>query len=348
MRVSVIVPVRNEAAHIRRTLLGLARQDFPAADFEILVVDGRSDDGTPDIVHELRAAIPNLHLFDNPRRLASAGRNVGVRHAGGKYVVIVDGHCRVRDRRLLRNLVEAFEATGADTLGRPQPLRCDDPTPFQRAVAAARTSWLGHNPDSDIYSAAARFVPADNVAVAYRRDVFDLMGEFDESFDACEDVEFNTRVRRAGLTCYFAPSVAVEYEPRATLRGLAYQMMRYGRGRARLARKHPGTVTAPSLVPSLWLVWLAVGGPAGLFSASLALAVLISVAAYLLILVAESARVGRAESGASVWRLPLVFAAIHIGFGWGYLCEAAAGVRSWPAGLVGRVLNVGLTLRARR
>jgi succinoglycan biosynthesis protein ExoA len=348
MRVSVIVPVRNEAAHIRRTLLGLARQDFPAADYEILVIDGRSDDGTADIVRELRADIPNLYLLDNPRRLASAGRNVGVRHAGGKYVVIVDGHCHVRDRRLLRNLVEAFEATGADTLGRPQPLRCDDPTPFQRAVAAARTSWLGHNPDSDIYSAAARFVPADNVAVAYRRDVFDLMGEFDESFDACEDVEFNTRVRRAGLTCYFAPAVAVEYEPRATLRGLAYQMMRYGRGRARLARKHPATVTAPSLVPSLWLLWLAAGGLVGLLSAHVALAVLTSLGAHLLVLVAESVRVRRAEPGVSIWRLPMVFAAIHTGFGWGYLCEAVAGVRSWPAMLMGRFLNVGLTLRVRR
>jgi succinoglycan biosynthesis protein ExoA len=336
MRVSVIVPVRNEAAHIRRTLLGLARQDFPAADFEVLVADGRSDDGTPDIVRELRAEIPNLHLLDNPRRLASAGRNVGVRHAGGKYVVIVDGHCHVGDRRLLRNLVEAFEATGADTLGRPQPLRCDDPTGFQRAVAAARTSWLGHNPDSDIYSAAARFVPADNVAVAYRRDVFDLMGEFDESFDACEDVEFNTRVRRAGLTCYFAPALAVEYEPRATLRGLAVQMVRYGRGRARLARKCPATVTAPSLVPGAWLLWLAAGSLAGLLSAHVAAAVLTSLAAYLFVLVAESVRVGRA--GASVWRLPVVFAAIHTGFGWGYLCEAAAGLSQWPAKAMRRML----------
>ena len=338
MRVSVIVPVRNEAAHVRRTLLGLARQDFPAADFEILVVDGRSDDGTPDVVRELQTDIPDLHLFDNPRRLASAGRNVGVAHAGGKYVVIVDGHCHVRDRRLLRNLVEAFEATGADTLGRPQPLRCDEPTPFQRAVATARTSWLGHNPDSDIYSDAARFVPADNVAVAYRRDVFDLMGGFDESFDACEDVEFNTRARRAGLTCYFAPSLAVEYEPRATLRGLAFQMMRYGRGRARLARKCPGTITAPSLVPAVWLSWLVAGGLVGLLSAHVALAVLTSLAAYLLVLVGESVRVGRAEPGLSAWRLPTVFAAIHAGFGWGYLCEAAAGVRSWPATAIRRML----------
>ncbi|MBO0700629.1 MAG: glycosyltransferase, partial [Zavarzinella sp.] len=198
-RVSVIVPVRNEAGHIRDILLDLAGQEFPAADFEILVIDGRSDDRTRAVVREVQLSVPNLHLFDNPKRLASAARNVGVRHAAGEFVVIVDGHCRIRDPHYLSRLVEAFKISGADTLGRPQPLRADDSTPFQRAVAAARRSWLGHNPNSAIFSDIAGFVPADNVAVAYRRDVFDQVGLFDESFDACEDVEFNTRVRRAGL-----------------------------------------------------------------------------------------------------------------------------------------------------
>jgi succinoglycan biosynthesis protein ExoA len=341
MRVSIIIPVRNEAPHLCRTLRRLADQDFPATDFEILVVDGRSDDGTPEIVGELRSTIPNLYLFDNPKRWASAGRNVGLRHAGGKYVVIVDGHCQVRDRQFLRNLVDAFEASGADTLGRPQPLKCDHPTPFQRAVAAARTSWLGHNPDSDIYSDEAKFVPADNVAVAYRRDVFDLMGEFDESFDACEDVEFNTRVRRAGLTCYFTPAVTVEYEPRGTLGGLFYQMARYGRGRARLARKCPATVTMPSLVPPACLVMLMLGGLAGLAWWPLGLAAIASLAVYLFVVLAESLRLGRASAPMS--RLPVAFAAIHVGFGWGYLRELAAGLGQWPAIAIRRMIAITAT-----
>src|SRR5262249_12724202 len=290
----------------------------------ILVIDGASKDGTPAIVGECQLSIPNLHLHDNPKLLASAGRNVGVRHARGEFVVIVDGHCQVRDPHYLARLVEAFETSGADTLGRPQPLRADRPTGFQRAVAAARRSWLGHNPDSHIYSDRPGFVEADNVAVAYRREVFDRVGLFDESFDACEDVEFNTRVRRAGLTCYFAPEIAVEYQPRATLRGLVYQMIRYGRGRARLGRKHPATISAPSLVPPLWLLWLVVGGIVGAFWPPVAGAVLASLAAYVLLVFGESARVWQGKFGTSFWRLPQVFAAIHAAFGWGYLRETVA------------------------
>ena len=324
MRVSVIVPVRNEAACIRETLFGLACQEFPAGQYEILVADGASEDGTTTIVRDLRSTIPNLQLVDNPKRLASAGRNTGIEHARGDFVVIVDGHCQVRDRHYLTHLVEAFESSGADCLGRPQPLRADRPTRFQHSVAGARTSWLGHNPDSHIYSAEAGFVPPDNVAVAYRREVFDRVGRFDESFDACEDVEFNTRVRRAGLTCYFTPAIAVEYQPRSTLRGLAYQMMRYGRGRARLARKHPATLSGPSLIPALWLLWLAAATLIGLFWPPVLVALAATVATYLLVVLAESVRLSRTDAGGALAWLPLVFASIHIGFGIGYIRQAVA------------------------
>jgi succinoglycan biosynthesis protein ExoA len=345
MRVSVIVPVRNEAAHIRAIVRGLASQEFATDDYEVLVVDGASDDGTADIVRQLLTTIPNLYLLNNPKRLASAARNIGVEYARGEFVVIVDGHCQVRDPNFLTRLVMAFESSGADTLGRPQPLRTDQPTAFQRTAAAARTSWLGHNPDSAIYSNQARFVAPDNVAVAYRREVFDRIGRFDESFDACEDVEFNTRVRQAGMTCFFSPAIAVEYQPRGTLRGLAYQMARYGRGRARLGRKHPATITAPSLVPPLWLLWLCVGSLASILWPPLALVVATTIAAYLLVVLAESIRVWQSQSGVSLLRLPIIFAAIHAGFGWGYLNETASGLQFWPIGLARRLI-AGRTVAA--
>src|SRR5262249_59735440 len=120
-RVSVIVPVRNEAAHIRRPLAGLARQAFPAADFEILVIDGSSSDDTVAVVRDVQQAVPNLHLLFNPNRLSSAARNIGIRHARGAYVLIVDGHCEIPHPNYLAILVEAFETTAADTLCPPPP-----------------------------------------------------------------------------------------------------------------------------------------------------------------------------------------------------------------------------------
>src|SRR5580698_3199469 len=156
--VSVIVPVRNEARSIELTLRSLLTQDFPRDRFEVIVADGASTDETVPIVRRLQAEYPNLKLVYNPGRFSSTGRNIAIRHATKDVAVVVDGHCCVPDRNYLKNLSTAFETSGADSLGRPQPLDTENSTPFQRAVSAARSSRLGHNPDSDIFSKQAKFV----------------------------------------------------------------------------------------------------------------------------------------------------------------------------------------------
>ena len=120
-----------------------------------------------------------VRILDNPKLLSSAARNVGIRESQGEIVIIVDGHCEISDRRYLRKLADAFARSGADCIGRPQPLDVAGATLLQQAIAAARSSRLGHHPDSHIYSRTEKFVPALSVAVAYRRDVFDRVGHFD-------------------------------------------------------------------------------------------------------------------------------------------------------------------------
>jgi succinoglycan biosynthesis protein ExoA len=325
-QVSVIIPVRNEAQHIRQTLLGLLRQDLDPNEFELLVIDGQSEDETVAIVREMQPAFRNLKLMLNPRRLSSAARNIGVRHAAGKYTVVIDGHCAVENPYYLSNLVKAFEQSGAACLGRPQPLRARTETPFQEAVATARESWLGHNPDSSIYSDQEKFVEPQNVAAAYRREVYERVGLFDERFDACEDVEFNTRIGQAGMSCFFTPSIRLPYAPRSSLRSLFHQMFRYGLGRAKLASKHPVTMTLPSLVPPLWLVWVVTTICLSLVSNWVAVAFCATLLLYFAAILGETYRLGRKSPPRSILWIPLVFVAIHIGFGWGYLRGT---IRSW-------------------
>jgi succinoglycan biosynthesis protein ExoA len=326
--VSVIVPVRNEARSIERTLRLLLTQDFPPEQFEVIVADGASADETVPIVRRLQAEFDNLKLVFNANRLSSAGRNLAIRHATKDVAVVVDGHCHVPDRNYLRNVAAAFDASGADSLGRPQPLDVGDPTPFQRAVSAARSSRLGHNPDSDIYSDRPKFVPPQSTAVAYARTVFHRVGLFDEAFDACEDVEFNERVHAAGLTCYFTPAVKIVYEPRANFRALFHQLARYGLGRAKLAFKHPRSLTIPALVPPLWVVWVLVGAMLSLFVPYLGWLWLASVGLYAAVLLAAGLVLGRGQQRGVSLRIPLVFVAIHFGFAWGFWKEVAKQLRA--------------------
>ncbi len=325
--VSVIVPVRNEANSIEHTLRLLLTQNFPREQYEVIVADGLSTDATVTIVRRLQDEFDNLKLVYNPARFSSAGRNTAIRHATMDVVVVVDGHCHVPDRNYLKNLSAAFATSGADSLGRPQPLDVPNPSPFQQAVSAARSSRLGHNPDSDIYSDQAKFVPPQSTAVAYSRTVLHRIGLFDEAFDACEDVEFNERVHAAGLTCYFAPTVKIVYEPRASFRALFYQLSRYGLGRAKLAFKHPASLSLPALVPPLWAVWSILGGLLGLVVPEVGLAWLASVCLYAAVLLAAGLALGRSQPRGVGRRIPMVFVAIHFGFAWGFWKEVAKQLR---------------------
>jgi len=320
--VSVLMPVRNEERFIAPTLLQLLEQRYNPDCFEVLVADGGSTDATREIVANLQRQYRNLHLLANPGGWSSSGRNVALGSARGELVVLVDGHCEIDNPDYLAELADAFRRSGAACVGRPQPLDVSEATCLQQAIAAARASRLGHHPASRIYTAREGFVPPESVAVAYRREVFATVGLFDESFDACEDVEFNHRVARAGLSCWFAPRVKVHYHPRASLGGLARQMIRYGRGRVRLLRKHPETFTGPGFLPAAFVAGLALG-PLAALAWPLLFVVYVGVlglyaGVVLLFSLALSLRHGRPG-----WLLllPGVFLTIHLGAGIGILSE---------------------------
>ncbi len=335
--VSVIVPVRNEARYIERLLGQLLSQHYDPQRFEIIVVDGRSTDNTREIVDQFRGSHENLLLLDNPRRLSSAARNIAVRAAQGEYILLVDGHCEIDNPEYLRDLVDAFSRSGADCIGRPQPLDIPGAGPLQRAIAAARASRLGHHPASFIYSAQEQFVPPQSVAIAYRRDVFDVVGMFDESFDACEDVEFNHRLDQAGCRCFFTPRVTVRYQPRASLVGLFRQLTRYGRGRVRLLRKHSETFSWGSIIPAIFLVLAALGSSAAFISPWLTLAWAAGFGMYVLaVSTASLTIVVRKRDWKLLPWLFLVFPVIHFGAGFGIVKEWLQGWnRSRPTNLTG-------------
>ena len=319
--VTVIVPVRNEAQSIEETLRMLLSQDYPTNRYEVIVADGGSTDETVPIVRRLQGTYDNLKLVFNPSRISSAGRNTALRHMTGDFAVVVDGHCQVPDAQYLRHLVEAFETSQAVSLGRPLPLDAPHPTSFQQALSSARASRLGHNPDSDIFSDEAKFVAPQSTAVAYRRQVFQTVGLFDQAFDACEDVEFNQRVDDAKLTCYFTPQLKVVYHPRRSWAALFAQLARYGCGRARLAAKNPRSLTLPALVPPLWAIWLVVGAIGSMVSSIVMVAYLASIGLYLVAILFGAVWLARGKPWRVGVRIPAVFVGIHMGFAWGFLRE---------------------------
>src|SRR5690606_19291303 len=90
--VSVRLPVRDEAPYIERATASIVRAGEPAASFEIIVVDGMSDDGTRSLVAGLSARDKRILLRDNPQRPVPHAMNLGIRSARGAVIVRIDGH----------------------------------------------------------------------------------------------------------------------------------------------------------------------------------------------------------------------------------------------------------------
>jgi glycosyltransferase involved in cell wall biosynthesis len=331
--ITVVMPVRNEARFIAGTVGQLLAQDYPVDRFEVIVADGMSDDGTRAIVAEIAAADSRLRLLDNPKRRSSAGRNVGFKAGRGELFVVVDGHCHIPNQYFLRNVADCFEKSGADCLGRPQPLDPPGLTSFQQGVALARASCLGHGGGSLIYDDFEGFSSPVSNGAAYRKRVFEQIGLVDEDFDACEDVEFNYRVEIAGLKTFTSPKLTVRYYPREDFASLFNQMRRYGRGRTRFYFKHPKALSASALFPAAF-----VGGFAAFtsllliktgFGLSDVLTYLLRTLSlflilYVILVCIVTARICLAGRGGQAIRLPFIFMAIHVGLGLGMWEELVA------------------------
>jgi glycosyltransferase involved in cell wall biosynthesis/GT2 family glycosyltransferase len=333
--ITVVMPVRNEARFIADTLEQLRGQDYPNDRFEILVADGMSDDSTRDIVARMAKDDERVRLLANPKKRSSAGRNVGFKAGRGGLFVVVDGHCHIPDDQFLRNISECFEKSGVDCLGRPQPLDPPGLTSFQKSVALARASRLGHGGDSLIYGDFEGFASPVSNGAAYRRKVFEKVGYVDEDFDACEDVEFNYRVEQAGLKAYTSPKLTVRYYPRENLSALVGQMRRYGRGRTRLYRKHPALLSLSALVPvcfaggaAAFAALLGLGLAFGLsvFLTFIVIALGIALLAYSVLVGMATVSICREHGWDHAWRMPFVFLAVHGGLGLGMWEEFFASI----------------------
>jgi glycosyltransferase involved in cell wall biosynthesis len=319
--ITVVMPVRNEEKFIARTITQLLDQDYPSDSYEIIVADGMSDDKTRVVVSSISESYPQVKLMDNPGRLSSSGRNVGFRNGKGSVFMVVDGHCYIPTRDLFKNIMDCYNRTNADCLCRPQPLDPPDITRFQHAVALARGSLIGHGSDSLIYSDNDGYVSPVSHGAIYTRSVFDKAGYVDETFDACEDVEFNYRVEKSGFVSYMSPALTVKYYPRDSLRTLFKQAKRYGSGRFRFIKKHPEAFTLACIVPFAFVTFMIIFSILSLTHPFFGKLMGLVLCLYLFI-ISLSSLVICFKVKKNIFRdLFFIYAAVHFGLGWGFLLE---------------------------
>jgi succinoglycan biosynthesis protein ExoA len=233
----IVIPTLNEAATIEGVLAELRSGRDAERDLCIVVADGGSTDGTPDLVRRLAARQSDLHLLHNPRRLQSAAVNLAVRTfgAGAPVLVRCDAHAHY-PTGFVGRLLDSLAAHDADAIVVPMDTVGD--TCMRRAIAWVCDSVLGSGGSAHRGGRASGEVDHGHHA-AFRMASFVEVGGYDESFSHNEDAEFDCRQRALGKRIYLDAGIRLRYLPRASLRALARQYFNYGRGRSRTVRKHP-------------------------------------------------------------------------------------------------------------
>jgi hypothetical protein len=312
--VSVIMPVRNAARHLRAALAAVLGGRYPAERMEVLVVDGRSTDDTRRIVAEVATADPRVRLLDNPGRTAPCGLNVGLRAARGEVVVRLDGHAAPAPD-YVPACVDALRRTGAAMVGGPLVGRGE--TPFGRAVALATATPFGAGDARFRVGGAAG--PTDTVYLgAWPRATLERVGPFDEGLARNQDYELALRIRAAGGIVWLDPAIRSTTVTRDGPLALARQYLGYGAGRAGTVARHPGSLRARQAVPALFVALLALLGLVGAGRPAARGALRRLALAYGLALGLASLSAGRgAEVGVGL-RLPLAYATMHLAWGAGF------------------------------
>lgn len=324
--VSYVMPVLNEATHVRAAVDSLLAQDYTGP-FEVTIALGPSIDGTTELVEELAAVDSRIRVVDNEIGSTPAGLNLAIRESRYPIVVRVDAHS-VLPPDYARVAVETILETGADNVG--GLMDAQGTTAFERAVARAYGSRVGLGGTKLHVGGEAG--PAETVYLGvFQRHRLLEVGLFDEEIKRGQDWELNRRLRASGGTVWFTPRLRVVYRPRPNLYRLGRQFFSTGIWRGELARRFPAANGLRYFAPPVMVLGVVAGtllGIGGIVQAALGAApwLLIGFAApalYVLIVVVSALLWGRRDGLRSFLWFLVVLPCIHfcwgIGFVLGYL-----------------------------
>jgi succinoglycan biosynthesis protein ExoA len=314
--VSVLMPVRNEAAFISRSMEAVFAQDYPPERMEIIVSDGMSSDGTRDLVAGFQQTHPNVRLIDNPGLIAPTALNRATEAAIGDILVRVDGHCEIAPD-YVSNCVRHLLEDGVDGVGGSVETIAE--TESAQAIAIAMSSKFGVG-DSSFRTVTGKTMLADTVPFpAYTRHIVELAGPYDERMVRNQDDEYNYRIRKMGGRLLLAEDVRSRYYSRASLRSLWRQYYGYGYWKTEVLRKHPRQMSPRHFVPGLFVGSLILGFALAPFSKRARSFLLVLLGMYAAGSLAASVKEAHRADVGQLLRLPPAFAALHLGYGLGFL-----------------------------
>ena len=319
MKVSVIVPAYNARKTISQCIEALLSQKYPRENYEVIVIDDGSADGTADAVK----AYPVKYMYQRNQGPATA-RNAGVREAQGEIILFTDSDCVPSDN-WIAEMIKPFEDKEVVAVKGGYKTR-------QKSMVA-RFAQIEFEERFEMLKKTESIDMVDTYSAGYRKEIFLQMGGFDPYFPVAnnEDTELSYRMSKLGYKMVFNPDAIVYHlnHPSSIRR---YTKLKFWRGywRTVVYKRFPEKMIKDTYTPQtlkLQILFLL------LFITAIPFAVVFPKGVYLLIIIAISfctislpfiMLAARKDPIIGVFSpLYLFIRAASIGFGmlWGITCK---------------------------
>lgn len=320
MTVSLCVIALNEETFLPSLLNDLYAQTYPHEETEIVLVDSGSTDATKQIMREFAQRHEHeymaIKLADNPKKIQAAGWNVAIAHAEADVIIRIDAHTHIPSDFVTKNMT--LQQEGEYVTGGVRPCLIENKGAWSELLLEAENSLFGSSINVSRRGTKRQYVKTMFHA-AYRREVFEKAGVFNENLLRTEDNEMHYRIRKAGFRFCFEPQIVSYQYARSSLKRMVRQKYANGRSIALTLGVCPGCISLFHMVPFAFVMAIVVGAVLGLAGLWLPGVLLWGVYGAVAVFMSVMSAIGNKGRSWRFFLLPFLFLLLHLSYGVGTL-----------------------------
>ena len=252
LKISIIIPCRNEEKYIAKCLDSIIAQDYPIDNLEVLVVDGMSKDKTVQVIKSYNEQPLSIKILKNPKKITPCAFNLGIKYSKADIIMIMGAHSAY-ERAYISKCIKYLNKYNVDNVGGISIALPGDEKILADSIALALSYPFGvGNAYFRIGLKEPKYV--DTVfGGCYKKEVFEKIGLFDEDLVRNQDDEFNLRLIKNGGKILLVPDIISYYYVRDSLHKLWKMYFQYGYFKPLVAKKIRGVLTWRQIIPSLFI-----------------------------------------------------------------------------------------------
>lgn len=313
MRVAVVIPCKNEENYIEKCIRSILNSNYDTNLIDVFVCDGLSTDKTPEIVKSIAEEHQQVHLLINQAQTTPQGLNLGLKTTTSDLKIILGAHSEVDPNFIAENVKAIQQDSSIGCAGGVIQNVFENKT--AEIIGAAMSSPFGVG--NAHFRTGGKEGYVDTVAFgAYKKEVFEKIGYFDEELVRNQDDEFNFRLIKNGYKIFLSPKIISLYYVRASFKKLFRQYYQYGYWKVFVNKKHQTVTSVRQLIPLFFVLFLLFGSILSLLNFYLFALFLFTLSLYFILGLYFANKV---SNGQQLFSVLFTFIILHISYGSGYL-----------------------------